>query len=323
MFFEGSEKKAEVIVNPERFNLLTHFNYRFWETLVYQSGAHILSTTKSNECHAYVLSESSLFVWEDRFLILTCGSTNLVQAVAHFIKEVGADAIKHATFQRKNEHALSDQPSTFIQDATTLKNLLLRHGQNDAYLLGDPFGAHNCLYTFNNGHHAPSDDTTYEYLLSNLSTEASDYLTTPNLTVLELRACLLDDIFFKDWEIDDVVFSPFGYSMNAIHGSLYVTIHVTPQHESSYVSVESNTDIADYIKSLVPILIPQSLDIVSFNGVYSSSPTNCVVNNLTKLNYQPVALTQKTLNSGYNVRYQSYKLSQIGFAEALPLKLEE
>lgn len=38
--------------------------------------------------------------------------------------------------------------------------------------------------------------------------------------------------------IDDYVFEPCGYSMNALDGAAFTTIHVTPEEDFSYASVE-------------------------------------------------------------------------------------
>ena len=47
MFFEGSEKKAEIIVNRERVSLLNDFDDAFWAKLVAQCEAKILSSIKN------------------------------------------------------------------------------------------------------------------------------------------------------------------------------------------------------------------------------------------------------------------------------------
>ena len=61
MFFEGSEKKLEVVVKPEAGSLRQK-DESFWKQLVQASRAQILSKISSESCDAYLLSESSLFV---------------------------------------------------------------------------------------------------------------------------------------------------------------------------------------------------------------------------------------------------------------------
>ncbi|WP_413700374.1 hypothetical protein ACLKMH_00155 [Psychromonas sp. KJ10-10] len=84
MFYEGSEKRLEI---TSSLNLL-EFEYDFWSTMVEQAGAYIISNIENNEVKAFLLSESSLFVWKHRLLLITCGETNLVHASLYFQREV-------------------------------------------------------------------------------------------------------------------------------------------------------------------------------------------------------------------------------------------
>ena len=76
MIFEGSEKKFEVIV--KNVNLRT-FPLSFWEEMVAACQAKILSSMSNNFYDAYLLSESSLFVTQDRCIMITCGQTRLIR----------------------------------------------------------------------------------------------------------------------------------------------------------------------------------------------------------------------------------------------------
>ena len=72
MIFEGSEKKIEVIVDQSIGDLRKKGD-EFWSVIVEACNAEIISSIKNDEVHAYLLSESSLFVWENSFLMITCG----------------------------------------------------------------------------------------------------------------------------------------------------------------------------------------------------------------------------------------------------------
>ena len=66
LFFEGSEKKAEIIVDNHQFSLLNDISDDFWQLLVERCQAKIISSIQNESCKAFLLSESSLFVWSDR-----------------------------------------------------------------------------------------------------------------------------------------------------------------------------------------------------------------------------------------------------------------
>ena len=61
MFFEGSEKKVEVVVGPEAPNL-RFLGRDYWSRIVAEANAAIISVISNEVCDAYLLSESSLFV---------------------------------------------------------------------------------------------------------------------------------------------------------------------------------------------------------------------------------------------------------------------
>ena len=55
--------------------------------------------------------------------------------------------------------------------------------------------------------------------------------------------------------IDDYLFDPCGYSMNGVlKGGEYMTIHITPEAEFSYVSFESNIQQSSYLDVIKRVL---------------------------------------------------------------------
>jgi S-adenosylmethionine decarboxylase len=74
---------------------------------------------------------------------------------------------------------------------------------------------------------------------------------------------------FPDFELDDFVFKPYGYSLNGIRGEDYLTIHVTPQEKSPYVSFETNIKLCSetrvFLNHFLEILKPFSFDVMTFN----------------------------------------------------------
>ncbi|MCE9687477.1 S-adenosylmethionine decarboxylase proenzyme [Shewanella sp. AS16] len=269
MFFEGSEKKIEVIVTPQ-YQSLRRLGDGFWAQLVTRANAEILSCIRNPDCDAYLLSESSLFVWDDRFLMLTCGTTTLVDAAIGFIEHLGQDAIAFASYQRKNEYLSHLQPSSFEQDLLRLR----RHVSGKAYRIGHLDSHHHYIFCTDRDYRAAADDCTSELLMYHIRGEAADYLRGSRQTAAGVRHLLALESLLPEFQFDDFLFQPLGYSVNAIRGKDYVTIHITPQETSSYVSLETNLDLGSYpvdiCAQLLARLNPGSWDVIGFN----STPQN-------------------------------------------------
>lgn len=308
MFFEGSEKKVEVLVHNEKFSLLTDISDEFWAELVHRCHAKILSSISNEQCKAFLLSESSLFVWDNYFLILTCGETNLVNSVEYFIEQLGVEKIKHLTYQRKNEYFAHAQPSCFGDDVKRLTQYLpgkaMRFGAMDSH--------HNFVFHQNNDFKASIDDKTYEIFAYQISEEASNHLTRQGLEANDIREFLRLEKLIPNFQIDDFVFEPYGYSVNAIFGKKYLTIHITPQADSSYVSFESNINLIELLPIILAVLQPSSFDLLSYNETEFKALTDKNV----PQSYVSQSLVQQKLSNGFLVNFANYILPTQQFTQA-------
>ncbi|WP_028115691.1 adenosylmethionine decarboxylase [Ferrimonas senticii] len=280
MFFEGSEKKVEVIVGPEHANL-RQLPRSFWETLVSRCHATILSEIHNEQMDAYLLSESSLFVWNDRILMITCGVITLVDSVAYFIEQMGIEKVAMVSFQRKNEYQSHLQKSCFEEDMARLNALL----PGKAFRLGHLDAHHNYLWHMDAPYQPLADDITTELLMYHISGDAARYLRSDSQTVEGIAELLQLHQLFPGFEFDQFLFEPYGYSMNGIKGDQYITMHITPQEETSYVSFETDIDIArecpQLLEHMVQILQPSSYDLITFNTEPQFEPAEpmcCVAN---------------------------------------------
>jgi S-adenosylmethionine decarboxylase len=73
--------------------------------------------------------------------------------------------------------------------------------------------------------------------------------------------------FFPQLLIDQFTFSPKGYSLNAITGKNYLTIHITPEKLSTYLSLESSFEeriLHPYIEHLIRLFTPSQSQLMSF-----------------------------------------------------------
>uniref|UniRef100_A0A8C5BDJ7 Adenosylmethionine decarboxylase 1 n=1 Tax=Gadus morhua TaxID=8049 RepID=A0A8C5BDJ7_GADMO len=109
-FFEGTEKLLEVWFTRQdeakgTGDLRTIPRFE-WDKLLENVHCLIISVTKTDRQEAYILSESSMFVSKRRFILKTCGTTLLLQALVPLLEVArqycGFDAIKNFFYSRKN-----------------------------------------------------------------------------------------------------------------------------------------------------------------------------------------------------------------------------
>lgn len=296
MLFEGSEKKVEVVVN-HTFPSLRSLGQDFWAGVVSKANATLLSFMSNASCDAYLLSESSLFVWDHRFLMLTCGITTLVDATIHVLEQIPDQAIAFACYQRKNEYLPHLQKSTFEQDLRRLR----QHLSGQALRLGNLDSHHCYIFHTHKRYEAPPNDCTSELLMYHIQGDVAEYLLGPHQTRDEIRQHLQLDQLLPGFQLDDYVFAPFGYSLNALNDSHYATIHITPQSDISYVSFETNQPPAEWHHALcrwLDILQPGSWDILGFN----SKPIIPHVPNVFR-----IGAKELSLSCGYHVFFHHYQ----------------
>ncbi|MDT3336559.1 adenosylmethionine decarboxylase [Shewanella sp. SP1S1-7] len=301
MFFEGSEKKLEIIVAASALNL-RELDVSFWSALVNCAHAEILSQISNADCDAYLLSESSLFVWHDRFVMLTCGNSTLVDAACYFIDALGVSAMALVSYQRKNEYQAHLQASSFADDVGKLRQRIagkaMRVGHLDSH--------HHYFFCSDSDYRAPKDDQTSELLMYHIRGELADNLNGGSQSKAEICAALELNDLLPEFEIDAHLFDPSGFSMNGLWGKYYVTLHITPQSEnacaSSYVSFETNLDLAQYpqqlLRRLLALFSPVSWDTIGFN-----------INDSTQGFPAHLCLGRGSLTTeqGYDIRFSHYQ----------------
>jgi S-adenosylmethionine decarboxylase len=257
MFYEGTEKRLEICV--KEFDLLT-FPDAFWQKMVAQSGAFIISKIENTQLKAYLLSESSLFVWHNKLLLITCGNTHLVKAAQFFQKQVDKQLIQSLLFHRHQAHLPDLQKSNFAQDTALLKTHFqgaTKHWQGnyrgDLFLFGEaPTGAVK---------------TKQILMLHGLCGAFASSLQSGTADQLQIESRLALLIFFPNLQIDQFTFQPKGYSLNALAGEQYLTIHITPEKLSTYLSVESSFEaqtMQPFIEHLHALFQPQQSNLMSF-----------------------------------------------------------
>lgn len=311
MFFEGCEKKAEIIVSGEK---LRARGKDFWTKMVELAGAKVLSITSNEQCDAYLLSESSLFVWDDRVTMITCGRTTLVNAIHFFLDHISIEKVSSLLYERKNEYFPHQQHTDFYSDVRNLRTRV----PGKALRFGHPDEHHLMLFHMEKDYKPASRDCTLEILMYNLQ-GASKEIFHSGQTLDRVRELTKVDEIFPGFKVDDYLFQPCGYSLNAINGKEYYTIHVTPEEIGSYVSFETNVLLGNRftssVKNILNVFQPQSFDLIYFHPDRE----------LKSFDFSPYTqrnFVRNSMVSGYEVGFSSYFLQPNEPTSAFELEIK-
>ena len=263
-YFEAPEKKLAVVVTPD-VPPLRSFGDRTWGRVVDAAGAKVLSVLHSERCDAYILSESSLFVFDDWFVLITCGRTNLVDAVPQLLELIPRDSISFLLYERKSEHFPEHQPTTFHEDARRLQTML----PGRALRFGDEHARYIQMFHTTRPYTPGKNDLALEVLMHVIDESvAEQFAPTRISTDTPLAVSSGIDAILPGFTRSEYVFEPAGYSLNAVKGEQYYTLHVTPEEAGSYVSFETNYDfrgrLGGLVGSIVELFRPRAFDVVTF-----------------------------------------------------------
>lgn len=298
--FEGSEKRVEIDFNfsaASPANGLRALSRTQLDELMTLAACTIVSSRTNNELDAYVLSESSLFVYPTKWVLKTCGTTKLLNAVPRLL-EMAAELHmqpRRCKYSRASFLFPEQQPfphTSFEHEAFFLRQHFGHLGNGgSAYVLGDMFnGLQWHVYVADaNGviyadalHPLAKPTHKLEVCMTDLGKEqARAFFRDPTKTAAQVTTETGIRSLVPAADIDDYVFEPCGYSMNGILGGGFMTIHITPEDGFSYASVEvSGFDPcaycpADMVSRILAIFKPGkvsvslSVDVASSSGEYS------------------------------------------------------
>lgn len=203
--FEGPEKLLEVWFAPSADLLpqgcvaggLKTVERSIWESMLDLVQCKVLSVINSREIDAYLLSESSMFVFPHKIILKTCGTTTLLAGLQRLL-DIAVDLVGlpfgvrpwRVFYSRKNFMFPDAQkaPHKTWQDEM---NYLDRHFTGgSAYQIGPMNGDHWFLYMFGQeqeqvvatGHHSGNDefeDETLEILMTNLDRKQAQQFYMP------------------------------------------------------------------------------------------------------------------------------------------------
>lgn len=264
MFYEGMEKRLVITVNT--LNLLD-LPDKFWSEMVSKAGAFIISKISNNKVTAYLLSESSLFVWNNKIVLITCGNTQLIKAALFFQEYFKGNEISSVLFQRHKAIKPELQSTDFSCDRNALVQNLSEKliPQTVNYKEG-----YKGEMVYFNSTNLSLMGMTKILMLQDLNGVFADELNLGVLNSQQIQNKLIPKEFFSDLIIDEYTFTPKGYSLNAIMDHCYLTIHITPEKDSSYLSLETNIEsvfLAEFVKHLISICLPNKKVFFEFDNI--------------------------------------------------------
>lgn len=284
-YFEGPEKTLELcfrpvegcempMTTPTNANPGERTGLRLLERcdldrICRRARCTIISSVSNQFLDAYVLSESSLFVYPNMMVLKTCGTTTLLRCISTVIeltKKIGLE-LDWVGYSRKNFSFPGDQcfpHQSFNQEVDYLAShrRLSKRLNGSGYTLGPVTGDHWYVFI--------ADQTLRNSVLLYTDRVLNIMMFDIDQTVAKI---FYYDQFVKEGEteeeagmrigklqtkkagidslcpgaiIDPRAFQPCGYSMNAILFHSYCTMHITPEDGSSYASFETNQKLGNY-----------------------------------------------------------------------------
>lgn len=168
--FLGPEKLLEVWFTPSpeilpesaRPDGLMSVSQQIWEEMLDVVHCKVLSVIRREHVHAYLLSESSMFVFKHKVILKTCGTTTLLQGLPHMLRiateiagfppgKPGVATPYRVFYSRKSFMFPTKQlfPHTSWDDEVQFLEKEFLNGS--AYMVGKMNGEHWYLYLTNPG----------------------------------------------------------------------------------------------------------------------------------------------------------------------------
>ena len=277
-FFEGCEKKIEIHFDAKDGDEagMRQAGRQVWAAALAKAGITIESETKAPEWDCYMLSESSLFVSRDRIVCKTCGQSAPLAILADALSHgdaLGCPALL-VLFSRSNllkPELQKPMHRSFSAERAFLDGKL--QVPSNAYTFGDVHDAHWNLYV---AQLRPFPTACHHRCMPTLEVAMYDLDPTAMArwmsgmdaaAVAKEQVVAISSALCPSPIVDDMVFDPCGYSMNAYGlGGTYCCVHVTPQDGCSFASFEASAEdpaqVAAVVQCLVELFRPAKVSTV-------------------------------------------------------------
>jgi len=310
--FEGPEKKLEMHFRPIPGNArgLRDIEKSTWDEILALSHISILSIKSNDHFDAYLLSESSLFVYPYKIYLKTCGISSpllCTPALSDLTEKINS-ALERVLYSRRNflfpvsqcyPHRSMDEEEGYLKQffPSGQSVHLGKHDDPDHWFLFEAIVANSPGSGSRDIVIPPSFEITMTGKLCP-RTMTNFWATNNGLantgTPGELKIAEKTGIsqLIEGVEIDEYAFSPCGFSLNGMKDDGFITIHITPQDEFAYVSYETNISGLDYHKlrdGILQIFRPEKFTMLITNAGSS-------ITDLTDSEYLLTVRTDTLLN---------------------------
>jgi len=283
--YEGVEKKLILTyTGAGNVSIQKAIKEEVWNKVVKAVDAKVLSIVRGDHVDAYLLSESSLFVFKDRIFLKTCGTTRIFNAVevivTHLSEEMPEINLTRVAFSRPTysfpNRQLMGYGKGFEEEVEFLRSITMkataRSWESTIHSTGEGLMFHSSSLFLSGIQAKPmplegragknecrKENISMDLAMFNLDHSKMKDFFGPQAIVLEnlfVRGFLPKDS--PGLQIDEYHFDPCGYSLNAIDGEYYWSIHVTPEDQFSYISFETNHPSAlDVYQKLQDFYLPE------------------------------------------------------------------
>ncbi|KAM7257495.1 hypothetical protein ACFE04_013236 [Oxalis oulophora] len=285
--FEGFEKRLELHFSgddPSKTNImgLRLLNFESLQEVLNLVQCTIVSAVGNQFFDAYVLSESSMFIYPTKVVIKTCGTTQLLKSIRPltiYANDLGF-TLRECKYTRGSFIFPKSQPfphSSFKEEVIFIEeNLPTTLCYRKASVLPSKLSSHS-WHVFTAGDPTVVGDEgayTVEICMTDLDkTQARKFYLHGgghggDTAGKEMTAVTGIGNINPNAIICDFGFDPCGYSMNGIDGDRYSTIHVTPEDGYSYASYEcvgsiydDQNDIVKMLKKVVQVFRPGTMTV--------------------------------------------------------------
>jgi len=285
LVYEGVEKKLMLEYSGARnVSIRKVIKEKVWRNVVHAVDAKVLSVLRGDHVDAYLLSESSLFVFSDKIYLKTCGTTrifNSIQVIVPHISEgIPGINLTGVTYSRPTyrfpDHQLEGYAEGFEKEVELLKAVTMKATGKDwkstIHSTGDGLMFHSATLSLKGKTVKPmvlegciknkesnQENVIMDLAMFNLDQSKLKHFFGQQVNILE-SPCVSGFLPMDSpgLQIDDYSFEPCGYSLNALDGEYYWCIHITPEAQYSYLSFETNHHSAsDIYQKLLDFYSPE------------------------------------------------------------------